>query len=230
MIAIEHSLRVNTLLLTWQSNQDRNKRFLVGTLRKIESNFELSYLYGTSDFENAIEQGFVGYPAFPLYKGAFTNDVMATFMKRLPPRSRRDFKQYLKNHNLPETFDGTDFELISHTGIRLPSDGFDLIPNLEEAKVPFEYVMEVAGTRHNTTFEKVSSIEIGALVQIGCEDDNEFDCNAIVMKVEGEKIGYMNRLFCSTMRNLLSRDVRCTVAKISGTPERPLIYVLLSVK
>ena len=128
MITIKNSLYVNTLFLTWQSDMNRNQRYLVGALKKLENGFEFLYLTETQDYKFAIEQGFTGYPAFPLNKGTFTNDVMATFMKRLPPRSRRDFRKYLVNHYLPEHFDGSNFDLVAHTGIQLPSDGFDLIP------------------------------------------------------------------------------------------------------
>ncbi len=230
MMIIENSMHINTLFMTWQSNQDRRERYLVGTLRRSNDGFEFSYLADTTDYDNAIEQGFLGYPAFPLDKGPFTNNVMATFMKRLPPRSRRDFKQYLANHCLPSDFDGSDFDLIVHTGIQLPSDGFNLIPNLEEATVPFDYVMEVAGARYYMTYEEVMSIEPGTPVRLVCEDDNEHHCDAIALKISDKKIGYVNKLFCSTFRSLIEKDIRCTVAKVSGANDRPLIYVMISVK
>jgi len=84
-------------------------------------------LTDSQDYVDAIKNGFTGYPAFGLNKGPFTNNVMDTFMKRLPPRSRRDFGKFLANHHLSENFDGSDFDLIVHTGISLPSDGFDLL-------------------------------------------------------------------------------------------------------
>ncbi|EIZ0688953.1 hypothetical protein AB0537_001094 [Vibrio parahaemolyticus] len=230
MMTIENSIHVNTLFLTWQSNIDRNQRYLVGALKRLSSGFEFSYLVGTPDYSQALEQGFQGYPAFPLGKGPFTNDVMATFMKRLPPRSRRDFRKYLVNHHLPETFQGSDFDLIAHTGIQLPSDGFDLIPNLEEAELPFQYLMEVAGTRYYLTYDQVIEIEPHSTVELKCENDNEFDCNAVAVMLDGSIIGYVNKFFCATIRRLLARNLKCNIAKISGTQERPLVYVMLSAK
>lgn len=230
MNTIENSIHVNTLFLTWQSHRNRNQRYLVGMLKRLDSGFEFSYLSETQDFSEALEQGFLGYPAFPLNKGPFTNDVMATFMKRLPPRSRRDFRKYLSNHHLPESFNGSDFDLIAHTGIQLPSDGFDLIPNLEEAEVPFEYLLEVAGTRYYLNYEQVTELELGSQVVLKCEDCNEFDCNAIALFVNDIHIGYVNKLFCTAVRKLMNRDLRCSITKISGTTERPLIYVMLSAR
>lgn len=230
MITIENSIHVNTLFLTWQSNKDRNERYLVGKLVKLDSGFEFSYLEETQDFNTAVAQGFLGYPAFPLNKGSFTNNVLATFMKRLPPRSRRDFKKYLLNHDLPENFDGSDFDLITHTGIQLPSDGFDLIPALNEAVIPFDYLMELAGTRYYLKHEQVQMFNIGSPVVLRCEDDNPYDCQAIAVYMDNLLIGYVNKLFCSTIRELMSRDLKCYLAKISGTQERPLIHVMLSVR
>lgn len=228
---IINTLHVNTLFLTWQSNTERNQRYLVGALKRTkDNNFEFLYLTGTSDYEAALAQGFKGYPAFRLDDEVFSNDVIATFAKRLPPRSRRDFKNYLINHHLPENFEGDDFDLISHTGIQLPSDGFNLIPNLSEADIPFDYVMEVAGTRHYMSSSEVESIAIGAKVDIRCEDDNEYDSNAIALSIDGQLIGYVNKSICPAFRELLQREVTCVVVKKSGTTIRPLIYVTLSVR
>lgn len=230
MITIQNTIQVDTLLLTWQSNKDRNQRYLVGVIKKLNSDFEFSYLTGTQDYQLAIEQGFLGYPAFPLNKAPFSNDVMATFMKRLPPRSRRDFRKFLVSHHLPEYFDGSDFDLIAHTGIQLPSDGFNLIPNLDESGIPFDYLMESAGTRYHLSHDNVSKLELGTTVTLECDNDNLYDCHAISMKIDDVTLGYVNKLFCPTIRKLMSRELVCSIAKISGTPERPLIYVMLSVK
>ncbi len=226
---IEYLLHVNTLFLTWQSNSDR-KRYLVGELKKSKDADEFSYLVDTEDYKKAHDNGFLGYPAFPLGSKTYTNNVMATFMKRLPPRSRRDFTKYLKNNQLPETFKGNDFELITHTGIMLPSDGFDLIPDLSKATVPFDYVMEVAGTRHHLSFDEVGAIKIGTPVQFECEDENEHDSNAVALLIDGKKIGYINKLICPSFRKLMSKNISFQVLKTSGTLERPLIYVQFSVR
>ena len=120
-------IQVNTLFLIWMPPSERSRRYLVGRLTRSGDSYEFSYLTDSQDYVDAIKNGFTGYPAFGLNKGPFTNNVMDTFMKRLPPRSRRDFGKFLANHHLSENFDGSDFDLIVHTGISLPSDGFDLL-------------------------------------------------------------------------------------------------------
>jgi hypothetical protein len=231
MNSIEYLLDIKTLFLTWQSSNDRNKRYRVGTLAKKGDVVSFTYLTDSDDFEEALEEGFKGYPAFKISGETYTNQVLETFKKRLPPSSRRDFKKFLAQYLLPGEFHGSDFQLISHTGIQLPSDGFDLVPNLSEAEVPFDYLTEVAGTRYHLNFDDVCELPLGVEVDLVCEDDNQHDCNALAVSAGGQKIGYVNRWLCSSLRDLLNKKcVKAYVAKKSGTIERPLVYLLLKAR
>lgn len=232
MITIQNALNVSTLFLTWQSNRDRNRRYFVGIVSKdMDNTVSFKYSIGSRDFEEAKEMGFVGFPAFKISEEVYTNDVLNSFVKRLPPKSRRDFSKYLSQHNLPVDFTGSDFQLLSHTGIQLPSDGFDLVPDLSQATIPFDYIMEVAGTRHYLSFEQVSEVSIGSEIELRCEDDNEFDKHAIAVYLHGSLIGYVNRLLCTTVRTLMANKcLTCRIVKKSGTVDRPLLYVMLSAR
>jgi hypothetical protein len=232
MITIQNILNIQTLFLTWQSNEDRNKRYFVGSLHKNEAaEYSFSYSIGSADFMEAERQGFTGYPAFKISDAVYKNNVLSTFTKRLPPRSRRDFTTYLGNHFLSSNIVTDDFALISHTGIQLPSDGFDLVPDLSEASLPFDYLMEIAGTRYNLTYEDFSQIELGSVVLFMCEDDNPYDCSAVGVYIGDKKVGFINRLMCSSIRNLLDNsDLTILVAKKSGTVERPLLHVMISAR
>ena len=229
MIMIENPICVKTLYLTWQSQFGNRERFCVGKLTRIEESYAFSYLTKTADYEEAVRNGFIGYPAFPLKSGVFTNDVIPTFLKRIPPRSRKDFRRYLVNHHLHESFQRDDFDLIAHTGIQLPSDGFNLIPDLTESNIPFDYLLEVAGTRYYINSDDVDKINIGSKVSFICENDNCHDKHAIAIFVGDQHIGYVNKLMCPAIRTLLSKNIKGIVAKKSGTIERPLIYLMLSV-
>lgn len=232
MITIRNYLNVETMLLTWQSSRDRSQRYFVGIVKKQgNGSYSFRYLTETKEFQKALDNGFAGYPAFKISEQEYTNDVLTSFRKRLPPKSRRDFSKYLEQHNLLSDFSGDDFQLMSHTGIQLPSDGFDLIPDLSEANIPFDYIMEVAGTRYQMTFDEVSEIPIGEEVELRCEDENSYDCNAVAIYLEEKKIGFINRLLCCSIRTLIStKSLTCRVAKKSGTQERPLIYIIISAR
>lgn len=232
MIYVHNLLKTDTLYLTWQSNINKKSRYCVGTIKRMYTDeVEFSYNTGTTQFEEALKEGFKGYPAFKISNEPYTMGVLSTFMKRLPPRSRKDFKKYLVNHHLDIDFSGTDYELISHTGIQLPSDGFDIIPDLSDAQIPFDYMMEVAGTRHNLSLEDFESLPIGSSIQLESEPENEWDCDAIAMYSNSKKIGYLNRLLCKSMRNLIEhKSLTCLVAKKSGNESRPLIHALIQVR
>lgn len=230
MQTIDNFLEVDTLLLTWQSGHDRNKRYCVGEVSKEAEGYSFKYLTNTKDFEEAKSIGFAGFPAFKLSETTYRNDVLYSFRKRLPPKSRRDFSKFLAQHGL-ESFSGDDFQLICHTGVQLPSDGFDLIPNLEQATIPFEYFTELAGTRYHLSFDQVCELQLGTEVSLHCESENKYDGNAIATYLEGQKIGYINRLLCKPLKSLMrERDVSCKIVRKAGSVDRPLVYVLLTVR
>ncbi len=229
---VHNLLNTDTLFLTWQSHNNHNLRYCVGTLRKVcNEKIEFTYNIGTEQFAEAESEGFVGYPAFKISEQVYDNDVLSTFFKRMPPRSRKDFTKYLLNHHLDSNFNGDDYQLLSHTGIQLPSDGFDIIPDLSKADIPFDYMMEVAGTRHNITFAEFESIDIRTPITFVFEPTNSWDKDAISIYCGDMKVGYVNRLLCCSLKKLLAdRTIESFVAKKSGTQDRPILHVLLRVK
>tara|TARA_R110002049_G_scaffold102595_1_gene248242 strand:- start:10343 stop:11038 length:696 start_codon:yes stop_codon:yes gene_type:complete len=231
MIQLQHTLKINTLYLAWQPPLGKT-RYCVGTIFRKESGDAIfSYNLGTKDFELAKADGFVGFPSFRLDQKEHVKNVIESFMKRLPSRSRGDFKKYLTNHGIPESFDGDNISLLAHTGAKLPSDGFALIPDILESPIPFDYIMEVAGTRHNATIDEVNQLQVGNDVFFKLEPDNEFDKNAIGVYCNEIKIGYVNKLLCRSIGRLLQeKNVSAVISRKSGTSDRPLIYALVRVR
>lgn len=232
MITVINILKVNSLLLTWKSQNNANSRYLVGIVKKLGDNdYSFEYAKDSTDFSEAKALGFVGYPAFKESSGIFKNDVLSTFRKRLPPRSRKDYKRFLLSHNLPENFDEDDFTLMAYTGVQLPSDGFDLIPDLSTAELPFDYITELAGTRYYLSYDEVCKLNDGDVARLEKEDGNEYDSKALAVYINEKKVGYVNRLHCEALRKLMNRSsLYLTVARKSGSVERPLIYLMLSVR
>ena len=85
--------------------------------------FELHYLK-THSALTARLLGFEGLWGFPISQQSYREGVRDSLLRRVCPRKRTDFKKYLRAHNLPEDWDGTDLELLGLTGGRLPSDSF----------------------------------------------------------------------------------------------------------
>jgi len=74
--------------------------------------------------------------------------VLDAFVRRLPPRSRDDFSEYLDRYRLPNNARFSDLALLAYTGGKLPSDGFEFCADLDQARPPFELVIEIAGFRY----------------------------------------------------------------------------------
>lgn len=110
---IEHIIEPNKLLLAWQSLDEKDStRYIVAELNRAENKkITLIYLINTEDFRKAQNKGFESYPAFPDIAKTYDN-VFDTFMRRLPPRTRRDFPQYLEGLRLKPDVQLNDFALL----------------------------------------------------------------------------------------------------------------------
>src|SRR5258706_9962635 len=153
MSRLIHIVEPTGLLLTWQPQDERapvRTRRVVGEVQ-IDSNRHVvfHYLRDTEDFVEACKAGFKGFPAFHLEHGDIRQGVLESLLRRLPPRKREDFDDYLASHRLPVPFNYSDIALLGYTGARLPSDSFALLPVFSPDAVPCDYLTDVAGLRHN---------------------------------------------------------------------------------
>lgn len=218
----------NSLLVTWQPKSG-GARFLVATISRQTDGYVFTYLTGSKDFELAKNAGFNGHPAFNQEVREHSNNVLDPFLRRLPPKSRGDFGRYLQQHCLPNPFHASDFALLGYTGAKSPADGFILFPDFTDVHSSFDYLLEVAGTRYETALD-LAKINLDDPITLVPEDNNQFDENAIALYHPQGKIGYVNKVFCKLLRQLLpATPISASIAKKNGTAERPLLYLLLSV-
>lgn len=222
------------LLLVWQpplGQTPRTRRVVAEILRTPEQQAILRYLTDSEDYILATEEGFQGYPAFRQRESEHSQGVIDAFMRRLPPRNREDFGDYLARHRIPTEPMISDFSLLAYTGARLPSDGFEIAPDLSGAHEPFDLVIEVAGYRHQKAIPP-SELPLGDEVAFEHEENNIYDKNAVRVMYHGEKIGYVSRALAPSFRAWL-RDrlnVTATIERVNGKPERPLIYLFVKVR
>lgn len=229
MIEILNICEPTKLFLTWQPKEGRT-RFVVGDLSIGEDDsFELNLYTDTDEYCLAEECGFKGLPFISSKSNHASGSMIEIFYRRLPPQKRGDFEHYLKSFLLPHPYTGSAFSLLGHTGAKLPGDGLTLIPDFFSAKKPFDYLLEVAGTRHQQGVD-IDKIQIGDRVAFVKEPDNAYDNNAIAIYHEKTRIGYVNRVSCSFFNSINLASIDALVAKKSGTKERPLIFVKVSVK
>lgn len=235
MNALKYIVEPKALWLTWRpvdlTVSDRLRR-TVGIVH-IDSAGQpvFHYLRGTEDFEAAKDAGFQGFQAFDLRNlEPVTVGVLESFLRRLPPRTREDFAEYLSRHRLPHPFPGSSIALLGYTGAALPSDGFELIPVFPDDQVPLDFLTELAGVRHVCKHD-VSSLRPDDEVTFAADPANQVDEDAVLVRCKGLPIGYVNR----TMRKQFQRWMRDgrvhgTVDRLNGTEERPRVFVRVEVR
>lgn len=228
---IKHIHEPKTLLLVWQSPEGTSRaRCIVGELNREEANgiVSLKYLKGTADFKKASELGFVSYPAFSNIEKEYHNSVVDAFLRRLPPRSRGDFNNYLKLLRLDVNSEFSDFALLGYSGAKLPSDGFSIINPFTDVIGPCELITEVAGFRYRDI--AIEEVSVGDEVTLVPEPNNEYDSKAIKVMLGKNHIGYINRGQIDAFHDWLAHNnISACVERINGREDRPLIYLYVQI-
>lgn len=232
----EHPAEPARLVLAWQAPDgvaDR-RRWQVGQIERTSDGVVFRYFQG-SEFEAANsgrsvealrQQGFVSFPAFDYEPGKVVSEgVMATFGRRLPPKSRADFDRYLEYFSINPQTTLSDFALFAITEARLPGDGFSLVDPLDPGLSGGEVSFEIAGFRHEKVTNKP---EVGQSLRLVPEPGNLHDEHAIQVFLGGERIGYVNRIQAPVIGEWLAdRYLECVVLRFNGRPGAPRAYALL---
>lgn len=234
MNLLNYIVEPQRLLLTWQPSDEqalpRTRRVVGEIAANASDNFVFRYLNGTSDYEAAVRAGFKGFPAFRGDGHEFDEGVLDAFLRRLPPRNREDFEDFLTLHRLPSPFNYSDMALLAYTGAKLPSDGFSLVPDFAKDRIPCDFLMEVAGLRHVFQGDISQVAAVGDSVSFALDEDNPVDQDAILVVCRNHNIGYVNRVMRETLNFWLQNcKVVASVERLNGKPERPLVYVRISV-
>ena len=140
-------------------------------------------------------------------------------------------KTCLARHRLPSDSKFSDLALLGYTGAKLPSDSFEFYADLIDATPTFELVVEVAGFRHQS---KVASgdLIIGEFVTFIPEPDNAFDSQAIAIIYKNQRIGHIGRTQTAIFHHWMNKNytIEATIERINGKPDRPLIYLFVTVR
>ncbi len=176
--------------------------------------------------------GYAGYPAFDTRKYSirvFDTGVMEAFLRRLPPRSRSDFKDYLAHFRIRDTSRLTAMSLLAVTEARLPSDGFSLVDPLDPDASACDILFEIAGHRHYAATRPY--LTEGAVLDLIPEPTNIYDSTAVRIEASGRLIGYVNRLQSKTVITWLSkRAVACWLERLNGATGSPEAFAFLRMR
>lgn len=231
---IEHVHEPRRLLLVWQRSEEdgaaRVRRAVAELLRDSAERVQFRYLTDTPDFEAAKSEGFINFVAFRKLHATYDLGVVETFMRRLPPRSRGDYAQYLEQFRLrPETLI-SDFALLGYTGAKLPSDGFSILDPLEDVGECCDVLLEVAGFRHVSPVGP-QLLCVGEPVSLVIQPDNLHDPMAVAVEIRDQRIGYVPRQQAPAIRDLVATgEVEACIQRINGKPERPLIHLMARIR
>ncbi len=232
---IEHIVEPDKLLLSWQTSipgESRLRMFVAELVRRgDDADADLVYLKDSEDFSRAQKLGFERYPGFTIEKDVH-NNVLTSFMKRLPPRNRGDFGRFLDALRLKSDVKISDFALLGYSRAKLPDDDFTIIHPFENATPPFEFLLPVQGYRYYQEQLPLKALTTEMQATFEVEPDNRFDPNAIKITINGILAGYVSRgltdSFHKWMRSNLT--ISAYVERINGTEERPEIYLYVLVK
>ncbi len=231
---IEHIVEPKRLILVWQeplTSRGSRLRRIVGELVREDNESKeilLRYFHGEEDFELAKRDGFIGFLAFPIKRKEYNLNVLDTLVRRIPPRSRSDFKDYLENLRIRPESAISDFALLGYSEARLPGDGFSIVNSYEDTTPPFEFLTEVSGFRYHEGMAKEPPS--GHLVNFVKEPENKVDPNAIAVMCEDRKIGYVNRAQLSGIHSFLDNaQVNAFIDRFNGTTDRPRVQLFVEV-
>lgn len=230
---IEHIVEPEKLLLSWQTSQsgkERGRMFVAELIRKGDD-ADLVYLLDSNEFQNAQSLGFKEYTGFPADQQVHKN-VLFTFLKRLPPRTRGDFGKYLDSLRIHKDAEISDFALLGYSGARLPDDDFTVIHTFENAAPPFEFLLHVQGYRYYVERLPFDSINLEQEATFQAEPENEFDPKAIKIIIGGTHAGYICRGLTESFHKWLDRNYKidAMIERKNGTSEQPEIYLYVSIK
>jgi hypothetical protein len=231
---IEHIVEPDRLLLSLQttiSGESRLRMFVAELVRRGDD-ADLVYLKESEDFSRAQGLGFKGYPGFDDIEKDVHENVLSSFMKRLPPRRRGDFVRFLDALRIKADAEISDFALLGYSGAKLPDDDFTVIHPFENATPPFELLLPVQGYQHYQEQLPLTSLSDDMQACFEAEPDNPTDPEAIKIIIDGIRIGYVCRGLTASFHKWMQSGLTISayVERINGTGQDPKVYLYVSAK
>ena len=230
---ITEPIQTRRALLTWQrplgqQDESPHRRFAVAELVKCGEGLEFSYR-NDRDFALASEAGFEGYPGLALggkHESSTATDVLK---RRLPPRNRPDFGEFMKRFGLSPESHFSILSLLAYTGARLSSDSFGISETFDGFDRPFRYVFDIAGYRHYSEGEL--DLAENEPVLFRHEPTNPDDPNAVeVVRQNGVRIGYINRMQTGPVLHWLTHgNIDARVFRLNGRSVYPRLFVMTDI-
>ena len=168
-------------------------------MTKHNNNYTFRY---TDNIEEIKKLGFDFFPGFQeLDKVYNSTELFDTILSRLPNKNRNDYIEILKSYGLDDN--STEMEILEKTKGRLLTDNFEFVPIFNEKRIEFE----IAGTRYSKDLKKCKELlKVGERLLLELEN-NEYDENAIAIKFQNYKIGYIPRYYSEQLASLIKKGI-----------------------
>ncbi|MBL4748332.1 MAG: hypothetical protein JKY17_06070 [Magnetovibrio sp.] len=154
-------------------------------------------------------------------------------MSRITSRERSDFDLYLQTLGIPPERKGkiSDFALLGYGEGRLPSDGYHVVNPYTEIEPPVEFVTEVADLTVGAFTKRMDDVMPGQEISLLCEPGNQHDKNAVRIDLNGEKLGYINRIQALSVTQWINNghEVKGVIFRKNGLPSAPRVFAFLEV-
>ena len=217
-------MKNNKLCLLWQNKKSRNW-YHVGNLTYEKDKYFFVYQVEQSKrnvFE-ALENGYRLHPTFPNVHEKYESTILfSAFARRLPQKSRKDYRVILKNLGI--TKESTDFEIMSITGGTINSDNYEFVKPIEREGTKFKLDFYLRGWRHYNN--ETEYLEASDELSLKLDPENKFDDDAVaIYKNEEKKIGYVPAFYSAFITEMVkaeegSTDVSYTM-NYKYNPEAP---------
>jgi hypothetical protein len=225
---IDNPIQTNRALLTWMrplGAGGRRDRYVIAEL--VQDSAGVCFTWQTKDLEAARQTGFDGYPGITLNLGTRNYEAIKVLLRRLPPRGRSDFPDFLRAFGMAPEARWSDLSLLAYTGARVvsDSDGFGVAETFDGFDRAFRYVFDVSSFRKYR--DGSPDLHEGDQIRFQCEDTNAFDPQAVqVLDFRNNCLGYINRTQTERMRSWLADgQVDAHVFRINGRSSYPRLFV-----
>lgn len=229
---ITDPIQTRRALLTWQRPLEQpgsRDRFAVAELLQCEGGVAFSYL-DEEALAPALDAGFGGYPGLALGEAHEADTALDVLVRRLPPRVRPDFDDFMETFGLSPQADFSGLSLLAYTGARLTGDSFGVTETFEGFDRPFRYVFDVSGYRHYRN--DAPDLAIDEPVVFRHDVTNEYDPHAVeVARQDGARLGYVNRLQAQTVRGWIEHgNIDARVFRATGRTAYPRLFVMADIE
>lgn len=226
------------LWLVWKDPVSR-QRFVCGKLwydrlykfRYLFSNESCAKTVNNCGVDIAEKAGFTYLEPFKDLSGVYSSEgLFHIFARRLPDRTRPDFKTLVKEYDLD--FDCTQLELLEATGGRLATDTLEFAtPFVLQKTGDFDIEFYVAGWRYYDGEKVIDQLFPGSKVDLQLEPDNPYDPFAIqIYGPERTLLGYVPVYYTRYLDETVNNNTYEAFVKKIGPADDPQLRLRVNVK